>query len=132
MLKNKEISNMVIGNKNVESFNIKGGGNLFNVIEEVTGISCRGVRIIWDDDNNSAGLRPKSVLAVSNTTGESFILNDINDWSYTSDIKHSWRITNVLEYKQTNITISNDIFALTLSFQGLIINGDDDDYIIPK
>ncbi|WP_170169986.1 Cna B-type domain-containing protein [Vagococcus elongatus] len=64
--------------------NIEGNTIINSYILDKTNVR---VTKYWDDQNNSAGLRPKSVkvqlLADGEKYGEEIILNEANDWKYT-------------------------------------------------
>ena len=72
-------------------------------------------QIIWDDNNNSNGLRPSQVICTL-SNGETFTLSDSNNWTTTvyrpkyvngQGVLYTWRISSVLGYTTTSSTDNN-------------------------
>ena len=72
-------------------------------------------QIIWDDNDNSNGLRPSQVICTL-SNGETFTLSNSNNWTTTvyrpkyvngQGVLYQWSISSVLGYTTTSITDNN-------------------------
>ncbi|MBQ3842327.1 MAG: InlB B-repeat-containing protein [Ruminiclostridium sp.] len=78
------------------------------------------VVVVWDDDDNSAGIRPEKVTAkIANTEIE---LNASNEWSATvtglSEDGLSWTLSGVPEgYTQSELVVQESVTTITLTHE---------------
>ena len=95
-------------------------------IEPLDKYTTQTVKKIWDDNNNSAEMRPTSlVCALSN--GMSVTLNDNNNWESTvivpvhdtnnEEIVYTWQEETILGYRQTSVSTQNDITIFTNQYR---------------
>ena len=95
-------------------------------IEPLDKYTTQTVKKIWDDNNNSAEMRPTS-LTCTLSNGMSVTLNDNNNWESTvivpvhdtnnEKIVYTWQEETILGYRQTSVSTQNDITIFTNQYR---------------
>lgn len=95
-------------------------------IEPLDKYTTQTVKKIWDDNNNSAEMRPTS-LTCTLSNGMSVTLNDNNNWESTvivpvhdtnnEEIVYTWQEETILGYRQTSVSIQNDVTTFTNQYR---------------
>ena len=83
------------------------------------------VRKIWDDNNNAEGRRPAS-LRVTLSNGQSYFLNEANNWSVVVEglpagIDYTWTEQSVVGYTRTSVTTVNGVTVFTNRYRPVVV-----------
>lgn len=121
--------NEKVGDYQPPTFRLDENGNLwvnyysFNNQQVIETIK---VRIIWDDDNDSAGRRPANI-AMTCSNNQQVVLNSSNNFEYelevpkydgnNDEIEYNWTPQEVLGYALLSQTISNNITTFTYQYR---------------